>query len=162
VSDQSDAADRRMIGDRLRQAREYLGFTQQQIADALGLHRPSVSMIEAGERRVAADELQKLALIYSRPVAWFLGGEEGPPCAATRDLLATAQGLCEEDRAELMRFAEYLQYRKRAAAPRPTERVPVDARCPRCDSPSPDLHPAVQHEGEVQPCSHPFHTAKRG
>jgi hypothetical protein len=30
-------------------------------------------------------------------------------------------------------------------------------RCPRCDSPAPHLHPAVQHEGEVQPCSDAFH-----
>lgn len=113
MSDRSDAADRRMIGDRLRQAREYLGFTQQQIADALGLHRPSISMIEAGERRVAADELKTLSRIYSRPAAWFLGVEEGPPCASTRELLAKAQGLCEEDTAELLRFAEYLEFRKR-------------------------------------------------
>jgi hypothetical protein len=31
------------------------------------------------------------------------------------------------------------------------------SRCPRCDSPAPHLHPAVQHEGEVQPCPHAFH-----
>ena len=30
-------------------------------------------------------------------------------------------------------------------------------RCPRCDSPQPHLHPAVQHEGEVQICEHDFH-----
>ena len=29
--------------------------------------------------------------------------------------------------------------------------------CPTCDSPSPHLHPAVQHEGEVQPCRDAFH-----
>lgn len=29
--------------------------------------------------------------------------------------------------------------------------------CPRCESHSPNLHPAVQHEGEVIPCSDPFH-----
>jgi hypothetical protein len=30
-------------------------------------------------------------------------------------------------------------------------------RCPRCNSPSPELHPAVQHEGEVQMCQHEWH-----
>lgn len=29
--------------------------------------------------------------------------------------------------------------------------------CPRCGSNNPKLHPAVQHEGEVQVCQHPFH-----
>jgi hypothetical protein len=29
--------------------------------------------------------------------------------------------------------------------------------CPHCQSPAPHLHPAVQAEGEVQPCAHPFH-----
>lgn len=29
--------------------------------------------------------------------------------------------------------------------------------CPKCESPSPRLHPAMQHEGEVQECNHPFH-----
>jgi len=30
-------------------------------------------------------------------------------------------------------------------------------KCPKCDSPAPHLHPAVQFEGEVQPCDHGFH-----
>jgi len=29
--------------------------------------------------------------------------------------------------------------------------------CPTCDSPSPKLHPAVQHEGEARICSDAFH-----
>lgn len=37
--------------------------------------------------------------------------------------------------------------------------VPASDRCPRCDSHAPNLHPALQHEGEVQPCPHPFHGA---
>jgi hypothetical protein len=30
-------------------------------------------------------------------------------------------------------------------------------RCPTCDAPKPYLHPAVQHEGEVQMCRDPWH-----
>lgn len=33
-------------------------------------------------------------------------------------------------------------------------------KCPRCGSPQPHLHPAVQFEGEVQPCEHPYHKQK--
>lgn len=31
-------------------------------------------------------------------------------------------------------------------------------RCPRCDSPARNLHPAMQHEGEVQMCAHLWHS----
>jgi hypothetical protein len=34
---------------------------------------------------------------------------------------------------------------------------PRPERCPRCNSPSAELHPAVQHEGEVQICLHEWH-----
>jgi hypothetical protein len=37
------------------------------------------------------------------------------------------------------------------------EEVEIHPRCPKCDSPQAHLHPAVQHEGEVQQCDDPFH-----
>ncbi len=30
-------------------------------------------------------------------------------------------------------------------------------RCPKCNSPAPHLHPAVQFEGEFQPCNDNYH-----
>lgn len=37
----------------------------------------------------------------------------------------------------------------------------VGEKCPSCGSPSPELHPAMQWEGEVQPCNDAFHSKLR-
>lgn len=33
----------------------------------------------------------------------------------------------------------------------------MTTRCPKCDSPAPHLHPAVQCEGEIELCTDDFH-----
>lgn len=33
----------------------------------------------------------------------------------------------------------------------------MNKRCPKCNSPYPHSHPAMQHEGEVDICTHDFH-----
>jgi transcriptional regulator with XRE-family HTH domain len=61
------------LGGRLRLAREMAGLSQGQVAVELGLHRPSVSEMEAGRRKVSADELGRLATLYAVSEAWLLG-----------------------------------------------------------------------------------------
>ncbi|MHC4567063.1 MAG: helix-turn-helix domain-containing protein [Planctomycetota bacterium] len=63
------------IGDRLRTARKLAGLSQAQVAKMLSLHRPSISEMEAGRRRVSADELAKLAGIYDVNLSWLAGAE---------------------------------------------------------------------------------------
>ncbi|MGA8708780.1 MAG: helix-turn-helix transcriptional regulator [Steroidobacteraceae bacterium] len=70
---ENEAAKRSLIAERLKEARKLAGLSQGHVAKMLGLHRPSVSEIEAGNRRVSADELSRLAGIYDVNVAWLLG-----------------------------------------------------------------------------------------
>src|SRR5438105_1519930 len=71
--------DRKTMGDRLRTAREYLGFSQEEVADYLGVSRSALSNIETGSRKVDALELKKLASLYKRPVTYFTGEEGEEP-----------------------------------------------------------------------------------
>ena len=64
---------RQIIASRIREARRLAGLSQGQVAKMLGLQRPSVSEIEAGNRAVAAEELSKLAEVFDVNVAWLLG-----------------------------------------------------------------------------------------
>ena len=68
-------AKRMKIATRLRSAREMAGLSQAQVAKLLGLHRPSISEVEAGRRRVSADELTQLADIYSIDIDWLAGAD---------------------------------------------------------------------------------------
>ncbi len=70
---ETEAAKRSLIAERLKEARKLAGLSQGHVAKMLGLHRPSVSEMEAGNRRVSADELARLAGIYDVNVAWLLG-----------------------------------------------------------------------------------------
>ena len=66
---------RKSIAARLRMSRERAGLTQGQVAKLLGLHRPSVSEMEAGRRRVSAEELAQLAGTYDVSASWLTGSE---------------------------------------------------------------------------------------
>lgn len=61
------------ISTKLREARKMAGLSQGQVAQILGLHRPSISEIEAGNRRVSAEELGKLCEVYEVSMDWVLG-----------------------------------------------------------------------------------------
>jgi transcriptional regulator with XRE-family HTH domain len=64
------------VGNRLRLARQQAGLSQGQVARMMNMHRPTISEIEAGRRRVAAEELADFARIYEVSVAWLTGSEE--------------------------------------------------------------------------------------
>lgn len=62
------------IAERLRAAREHAGLSQGQVAKLLSYHRPTISEIEAGRRRVTAEEIVTLADLYAVSASWLLRG----------------------------------------------------------------------------------------
>ena len=110
---QENMTDESVIGARLKEARAYLGLTQEFVADQLSIPRPAVSQIEHGTRRVSGSELKKLALLYGRPVGWFVGdfGELLGADEQTAALFRATSGLEDSDMEEVVRFAEFLRSR---------------------------------------------------
>jgi transcriptional regulator with XRE-family HTH domain len=88
------------IASRLRLAREQAGLSQGQVAKMLGLHRPTISEIEAGRRKVSTDELREFARIYDVSIEWIVATEsEGNNALRDRVHLAARElaKLKEED-----------------------------------------------------------------
>lgn len=105
--------DRQKLGFQLREAREYLRLSQDEVAKALDLPRTAISMMESGQRKVDALELKRLAEIYQRSISQFTGSDDKQTSEpeAVRHLARAAAKLTDRDREELLRFAEFLQAR---------------------------------------------------
>jgi transcriptional regulator with XRE-family HTH domain len=62
--------ERQAIATRLRSAREHAGLSQGQVAKMFGYQRPTISEVEAGRRKVSAEELSKFCEIYDVSISW--------------------------------------------------------------------------------------------
>ncbi len=108
----------RELGERLRRSREYLGLSQGEVAEVLGISRPAITQIEAGRRKVSTLELAKLARLFGQPYEHFLG--EVPELVedeTSQALFRAARDLTDEDRQQVLRFAQFLRNAGRAPAP---------------------------------------------
>jgi transcriptional regulator with XRE-family HTH domain len=65
-------SDREKIAARLKEARMMAGLSQAQAAEKLNLHRPAISEIEAGKRKVSAEELIQFSNLYKVDPSWLL------------------------------------------------------------------------------------------
>ena len=105
--------ERQRLGERLKEARKYVGLKQEEVANYLKIPRTALVDIESGQRRVEVTELTRLAKLYKQPVSYFTG-EDAAASALPADiahLARKAADLSDQDRNELSRFVEYLRAR---------------------------------------------------
>lgn len=107
----SGASDQDSLAARLREGREYVGLSQEDVATALSLQCQTVFEIEAGARRVSLTELKRLANLYGQTVDELLGKAimECTDKDVPNFLARAAHGLDDHDRAEVARFAKFLK-----------------------------------------------------
>lgn len=106
---ESPDAQRNEMAARLREAREYLGMSQEEVANALGVSRPAISNIESGVRKIEAVELDQLARLYGRSVGYFLSGEDPGDGEKVAFFARTLKDLSQKDLNEVARFADFLR-----------------------------------------------------
>lgn len=109
------------LGNRLRESREYLGLSQELVAEHLGIPRASISAIENGKRKVSSLELKQLARIYKQPLSYFLGEDEFSRDEQSQDVISSAlyrttRALSDQDRQQVLRFAQFLRQAGQAPA----------------------------------------------
>lgn len=106
----SEEIEQQRLGARLRESREYLGLSQQMVADRTGIPRSAISDIERGLRKVDSLELKKFALVYSRPIGYFLDeDDEADPASHTLQVLNRAVGgMTHDDQQKVAEYAELL------------------------------------------------------
>ncbi len=115
----AEEPDRVQLGRRLREAREYVGLSQEEVAFALSISRPAVGYIESGTRKVEAFELNKLSGLYGRTVDYLLTGNTPTNDIRVAFLARATKGMSESDLDEIVRFAAFLK-----SSPKSKRRAP--------------------------------------
>ncbi len=65
----------KLLGIRIRQARERLGLSQEELAAALSKDQRAISEYENGKRKLSVTDLPKFAEVLDVPLLYFYEGE---------------------------------------------------------------------------------------
>lgn len=64
------------IANRIKTAREMAGLSQGQVAKIMGVHRPTISEIEASRRKVSVEELSFFSKLFKVNISWLACEDE--------------------------------------------------------------------------------------
>lgn len=67
----------KLIGKRVKKARNEKGLTQERFAEELGVSVSFVSQVESGEKKFNLSRISEVSQILERPITYFVDGYEG-------------------------------------------------------------------------------------
>jgi transcriptional regulator with XRE-family HTH domain len=89
------------VGQRIREARERLGLTQEALGRLIGRTQYSISQYESGSRAIAITELPTLAQVLEVPIGYFFGDIDDPDIEGL-DLLSELKALSLDEKKMLL------------------------------------------------------------
>lgn len=100
----------KLIGERIRKAREAKGYKQDVLGELAGQSAVTISRWESATRRPSVDDLIVLADALEKPITYFT--EATPPEEdAVVQLARTARQLDDQDVRELQEYADFRRLR---------------------------------------------------
>ena len=94
------------IYEKLRDARNELGFTQDYVAKCLGIGRSAITQIELGKRKVTANEVERFCKLYHLSADYLIN----PNIAEEQHVSVFARGfdeLSENDQQEILNLIAF-------------------------------------------------------
>jgi transcriptional regulator with XRE-family HTH domain len=88
-------AERKRIfrGDRLRDARERHGLTQEDISERIGASKAQINRYENGKSDPTPDVLMRLATELDVPIDWLLGRSDTEPSSSSTQITPEEEAL---------------------------------------------------------------------
>ena len=100
-----------LIGSRVKEARETAHILQIELAKALDYESATaISLIESGERKLRAEDLQKVAKFLNRDISYFLGQEQEP--INLKVALRADKDLSKKDEDKILEFIQFVKQNK--------------------------------------------------
>ena len=98
--------------ERLKAARKYLKLSQEFVARQMNLSRPTISAIEAGQRKVSAEELDRFSKLYGVSVDELMYGKTSEQAETVMFARAFSE-LSDFDKREIMHLIDFKRRYKR-------------------------------------------------
>lgn len=109
INNTNDTPD--TVGQRIKKARERVGMTQSELARELGYGSPTaISLIEADERSVRVETLEKIALVLHQDVNFLATGKNSAPSVKTA--LRADKSFDKDDVQKIESYIDYLMAEK--------------------------------------------------
>ena len=93
------------LPEKLRDARDRLGLSQEYVAKAIGLGRPTITQIELGNRKVSSEELAKFCKLYHLSADYLLNTQPQKSNQAT--FVRNFNELTENDQQEILNLIAF-------------------------------------------------------